>query len=197
MKYLLVVALMLLSSFAIAEEKKHNGVCIVRIEPHGGGSGFFVGDNKVVTAYHVIAPCVEENKRIRIEFKNTIALAKVIKHNKETDVALLEAIVDGETILDIAENPPEVGDKVINKGHPHNLWTCHMCEGEVKDIATFTREGKYTSNQYVTKSHVIEGMSGGPVLNEAGQVVGLISARSNDFKQAFCPTLEQIKDILK
>lgn len=197
-KYALFLLLLLASPLYAG----HNGVCLIRLENGSCGSGFFVEDNKVVTAWHVIEPALKDECKCRIEFGNTMVIAKIIKHDEASDVALLEAIVDGESLLKVADEQPVVGDKVVNKGHPEGKWQCHMCPGEIQSIVKVTRqryksEEKLTSEQYITKSHVIPGMSGGPVLNENGEVVGLISAKSLDSKKAYCPTLEQIKDILK
>ena len=193
-----MVALLLLSNLAYAGS---NGVCLVRIEPNGGGSGFFVDDNKIITAYHVIDGCIDNQRRVRIEFDGKTAIAKVIRFNVDTDVALLEAEVEGETILKLADNPPKIGDKVINRGHPKSKWDVHKGEGTLKEIATlirtYTDGTKSKTKQYITQSHVIEGMSGGPVFNENEEVIGLISARTLDFTQAYCPTLEQLKEILE
>lgn len=197
-------ALLFLVLLASPLYASHNGVCLVRLENGSCGSGFFVEDNKVVTAWHVIEPNVKSDCecKVRIEFGNTIAIAKVIKESEETDVALLEVLVEGETLLKLSNISPTIGDKLTNKGHPKGAWDCHSSPGELTRVANVTRqrfnsEEKMTSRQYITKANVTVGMSGGPVLNKMGEVVGLISAKSLDSTTAYCPTLEQIKDILK
>jgi serine protease Do len=136
------------------------------------GSGFFVGDQGLIaTNYHVISELVFHPEDYRAAFyrengqSGSLALLGVdVVH----DLAILRP---AETVpsksLRIAEKNPAHGEKLYSIGNPH-------------DIGMTIVEGTY--NGFLKKSlhkkihftgSINPGMSGGPVLNQRGNVVGI------------------------
>ncbi len=139
----------------------------------GTGSGFYLKDrNIIVTNFHVI----EGNKTVSIEDqKQDRYLAKVVFANPETDLAFLKA--DGE--LEFASHIPFNGitevssrDKVYVLGFPFG-----MPYTETEGIVSNNKQLMEGRHYIQTDAAVNPGNSGGPVVNESGQLVGVTTAK--------------------
>jgi len=138
----------------------------------GMGSGFIVSpDGYIVTNAHVVDGASEVTVRLtdRREFT-----AKVIGADKRTDIALIK--IDGRnlTALDLSA-PPSVkrGEWVIAIGSPFGFENS-VSAGVVSGVHRALPGGQMTPF-IQTDVAVNPGNSGGPLLNSAGQVVGVNS----------------------
>ncbi len=135
------------------------------------GTGFFINEIHVVTNYHII----KNFDKIKIYAYNhpfEITDVKLVGYDAEIDIAVLEI---GETVvhdvLKFSKVAPKVGDTVYALGHGLNqVWSL------TKGILSYDyRRNPNTSFvHYIQTDAVINsGNSGGPLLNESGEVLGV------------------------
>ncbi|VUT27946.1 MAG: serine endoprotease [Candidatus Syntrophoarchaeum sp. GoM_oil] len=146
---------------------------------NGTGSGFVIqfNDSKyIITNEHVIAGA----DKLRVTFfDGTVEEAKLIGSDPMTDVALLETdlpdyikplvIGDSDNIL-----PGQIAIAIGNPYALDNTITLGIISGRDRTITT---EGGYTLHGIIqTDAAINPGNSGGPLLNSAGEVIGINSA---------------------
>jgi len=181
-------------------------ICFVRVErtsppdKKGDGTiatGFFVANDTILTCYHVISKCLVKYKnKVRIDYKNRIYLVEIVDHSKLYDLALLKTIEEvlDEDIAVFADRGPKKDEIITCRGHSQGRWSIYASRGK------FDREIIDDGmRKYRIKAMVMGGMSGGPMENEAGEVVAVIVERSTDHlpDRTFGSTLSQIKEFLK
>ncbi|MEO8344120.1 MAG: Do family serine endopeptidase [Betaproteobacteria bacterium] len=138
----------------------------------GMGSGFIVSpDGYVVTNAHVVDGATEVTVKLsdRREFT-----AKVIGSDKRTDIALIKIDATNLPALDINANPAiKRGEWVIAIGSPFGFESS-VTAGVISGVHRALPDGQMVPF-IQTDVAVNPGNSGGPLLNAAGQVVGVNS----------------------
>jgi serine protease Do len=138
----------------------------------GLGSGFIVSpDGYIITNAHVVDGASEVTVKLtdRREFT-----AKVIGSDKRTDIALIKIDAKGLTALDINANPAiRKGEWVIAIGSPFGFESS-VSAGVISGVHRALPNGQMVPF-IQTDVAVNPGNSGGPLLNAAGQVVGVNS----------------------
>jgi serine protease Do len=139
----------------------------------GVGSGFIVSpDGYIVTNAHVVDGANEVTVRLtdRREFT-----AKVVGADKRTDIALIKIDAKGNLpALDLSNPPaPRQGEWVVAIGSPFGFENS-ISAGIVSGVHRALPGGQMTPF-IQTDVAVNPGNSGGPLLNAAGQVVGVNS----------------------
>jgi S1-C subfamily serine protease len=143
------------------------GVVTVQTDT-SSGSGFIVAPNLIATNSHVVEGCFLT--RIRFSRGNKIS-AIVLCQDKQRDVAFVAADMsafDGACLLRIAKpSGGEVlaveGEKVIAIGSPLNQ----------DKIVTSGIVSKVEMGAIISDVNINHGNSGGPLLNMAGEVIGI------------------------
>jgi serine protease Do len=139
---------------------------------HGLGSGFIVSpDGYIVTNAHVVDGASEVTVKLtdRREFT-----AKVIGSDKRTDIALIKIDAKNLQALDINANPAiKRGEWVIAIGSPFGFESS-VSAGVISGVHRALPNGQMVPF-IQTDVAVNPGNSGGPLLNAAGQVVGVNS----------------------
>jgi serine protease Do len=169
-------------------------------EEISSGSGFFVSPDIIVTNYHVVEDIADEDyfyeedeiEQVLVETQDgKLRLAEVVfTGNAEEDLALLlisDFIIDPETGEQI-EYPPlelsfdtKVGDRVIAVGNPLGQFASTVTQGIISAIREPDEEevGEEDDDDIAevkvlqTDAAINPGNSGGPLINMAGQVVGV------------------------
>jgi serine protease Do len=169
-------------------------------EEHGVGTGF-VYDAKgyLLTNNHVI----DEASEIQVKFADgKEASATVVGKDKPTDVAVIK--VDREDLAPLPlgdSRAVEAGDWVIAIGNPFGLE--HTVSAGIVSAKGRTRDdvqgldptGYFNFIQ--TDASINPGNSGGPLLNMAGQVIGINSAvRANANNIGFAIPMEMVVQLL-
>ncbi len=138
------------------------------------GTCFAVGrDGRVLTAYHVVAAARE----INVIFANgDRSSATIDQQSSTTDLALLRVDRKLESILPLSRSrPPQVGDTVFTMGYP----TPELLGQEPKytdgAISALSGPGGEATFMQITVP-VQPGNSGGPLVNDRGEVVGVVSS---------------------
>jgi serine protease Do len=159
------------------------------------GTGFVISDQGlIVTNYHV----VEDVEKIDIVFSDgTHSDAEVVGKDPQTDVALLRAKAKREYVaLPLGDSDAMLpGDWVIAIGNPFGL-DHTVTAGIVSAIGRDIGQGPY-DDFIQTDAAINPGNSGGPLLNLAGQVVGIntaINAQANTI--GFAVPINMAKEIL-
>ena len=92
------------------------------------------------------------------------------------DIALVGDPFESE-YLEVG-NPPQVGDKIYIVGTPHLNWLPHEFLQQFYQKYPVVSEGKVMAivgNSIIVDAPAFGGNSGGPLLNQQGQVIGVIS----------------------
>lgn len=137
------------------------------------GSGFFIAGDRVITNRHVI----ERATRVEIHLLNgkKYPVRGVIAVDGEGDLALLAVDVprDLAVPLPIVKAAPQEGESIVVIGNPYGL------EGSVSNgIVSAVREiSGYGKIIQITAS-ISPGSSGSPVVNMAGQVIGVATLQA-------------------
>jgi S1-C subfamily serine protease len=130
------------------------------------GSGFRVSDGRFVTNAHVIAGAT----RVEI-YNDTGALLGVARSadmvSTSVDLAILPSLGPRSPYLTLAGGMPSVGEQVIVIGAPEGL-TNTVSDGIVSAVRKIE-----TRQLLQITAPISPGSSGGPVLNQRGEVVGV------------------------
>ena len=135
------------------------------------GSGFVVNETGLIaTNYHVVQMAASKPEQYRIEYlsasgtANSLTLVDVDVIN---DLALVQAIGQITPVLPLAAAEPPIGVPVYALGNPLDLGMT-VVPGTYNGI----NRTSYHPRVHFTGS-LNSGMSGGPTLNQAGEVVGI------------------------
>jgi hypothetical protein len=132
------------------------------------GTAFLaMGDGLAVTAWHVI----EGASRVTAKFEDRAEyeVYGVVDKDVKRDVALIRIRVTGRSVLPLAMDEPSIGQKAFVVGTPKGVGFS-VSEGNVSRIQN--RGGLKT---YQFTCPATPGKSGGPLLDEHGRVIGIVS----------------------
>lgn len=120
-----------------------------------------------VTAWHM----VENAKSVKAKFSDgeEFEVSGLIDKDEKRDVALIKVKVADKPLLKMLQGDPEVGSKVYAIGSPLGL-DFSITDGVLSQIRTI--DGL---KQYQVSCPVSKGSSGGPVVNNKGEVLGVVS----------------------
>lgn len=128
--------------------------------------------------------------------------AKVIYSNKEDDIAFLELTSSANISpleLNISITESSIGDTVYTIGNPLDF-LFSMSDGIISNIDkdVVFEDGDYDPLLIQTNINVNPGNSGGPLFNEKGEVIGIISSALEDSSGiSFAIPSQVIQDNLK
>ncbi len=107
--------------------------------------------------------------------------AKVIGSDANTDLAVLKIEADNLTAAEIGDSKSLVmGDTAITLGYPLGLGLSAsdgIISGLDKEMSVEVAGGSVTMNLLQTDAAINSGNSGGPLLNNMGQVIGITSSK--------------------
>ncbi|MCP5146184.1 MAG: trypsin-like peptidase domain-containing protein [Gammaproteobacteria bacterium] len=157
------------------------------------GSGFIVSDDGIiVTNFHVVSDFVHHPLSYRLQvvaFDKSQHDAVLLDVDVIHDLAVLRVAGRPLEHLTLAPELPEQGDAIYSIGNPHDLgWT--VIPGIYNGLA---------AHSFYERIHfsgsVNPGMSGGPVLNSTGQVVGVNVATAGN-QVSFLVPLQHLRGFL-
>jgi len=149
------------------------------VGPNGYATGFLVGKGLVMTAYHVISGNLSATKKVMLGFKASDELsvkvyvdgcrAKVMKVDKEADLALLEMCRGSKnTKAPKFQTSPNKDDKLFLIARPHG--------DKIVTHGSFYGNYMLGNQEYWSvKIDSRDGFSGSPVYNQNAEVVGVFS----------------------
>ncbi|WPL17734.1 putative periplasmic serine endoprotease DegP-like precursor [Thiorhodovibrio winogradskyi] len=156
------------------EEAKESSVIGKRLA--GVGAGFFVDfQGAIITNAHVVKDCSD----LAISSPNgTVSRVKLVAAQPNRDLALLKGELQPAAVAEFASNADPAGAGVFIVGYPNQglpPLIPLLTEGTLRPSAN-------TSGPLPFNAAVRPGNSGGPALNAAGQVVGVVFAAADTSK---------------
>ena len=131
------------------------------------GSGFFVKPNQIATNFHVIEGATQGTAKL-VGKDTRYQIEGIIATDKDNDLAVLKVTADGVTPLPLGDsNTVNIGAKVYVAGNPKEL------EGTFSDGLISGRREIDQKKLIQMSAPISPGSSGGPVLNSAGEVIGI------------------------
>jgi len=157
------------------------------------GSGFFI-DNEglAVSNYHVFKGTgigMEQIKLLGSDIAHNVT--EIIAKDEEEDFILFRVDCENTNYLPIASSKPQIGEKVFAIGSPRGLENT-FSSGEVSQWRA--------KNLMQINALIDHGSSGGALINEYGEVVGITSGSFYDGSQAnlnYAWSIDVIKPYLK
>jgi len=140
---------------------------------HFVGTAFLAaGKRLAVTAWHVI----HDARHVEARFSDNQRLAVVglVDKNEKLDLAMLQLDTVSRPPITLATSTPRIGSRVYLVGCPRGL-DFSISEGLISQIRTL--DGV---RYYQLSCPISPGDSGGPVLNERGEAIGVVSWRQAD-----------------
>jgi serine protease Do len=149
------------------------------------GSGFQISaQGHIATNFHVVSPYVHKPEKYRLEFvrtdtanssdasnnKEIIQPAKLLTFDVIHDLALLTMVNSNNSkhdFLPLSSQPLNKGDRIYSMGNPHDLGMT-IIEGNYNGLLQASRYQKI-----LFSGSLNPGMSGGPAINDKGEVIGI------------------------
>jgi hypothetical protein len=150
---------------------------LVTVEVHSGnrdaknalGSGYLVAaPGVIITNYHVVGSFVSHPTRYQIRVKTPLreCAAKLVQFDIANDLAVLNAPCVDAPPLKLASVVPPAGSGIVAFGNPQGLGMS-LIEGIVNGFAE-----KGVVERMLLSMPLNSGMSGGPILDRDGAVIG-------------------------
>ena len=144
------------------------------------GSGFVTEEDYVITNAHVVAG----TERVRLDTVLGMQEADVVYYDPGVDIAVLYAPGLAITPLDWAEVPADTGADAVVMGYPES-GPFEAAPARISDRLTIAGPDIYATGRvereaYTVRGSIREGNSGGPLLNESGDVLGVVIGAAVD-----------------
>jgi serine protease Do len=158
----------------------------------GSGSGFIVSrDGYILTNNHVVTNPDHETVADQVIVRlvdHRVFTAKVVGHDKTTDVAVLK--IDGDNFPTMAlgnDVTSRIGEWVLAIGNPLGLdftVTAGIISAKgrsLNDLMNQNGDNRYAISDLIqTDAAINPGNSGGPLVNSRGEVIGINSALASE-----------------
>jgi hypothetical protein len=137
------------------------------------GSGFAVSsEGHVVTNYHVIEGCQD----VKIHNKGESIKATVVTFDTQNDLAVLKGDFQPSVVLPLSNRKPELLQEIYVAGFPFGQDFSTSIKVTKGIISSLSGIGNNFSNIQIDAA-LQPGNSGGPILDERGNVVGVAVAK--------------------
>jgi S1-C subfamily serine protease len=178
-------------------EKAKNAVAIINVYDEKRnliriGAGFtYTPDGQIVTTYNLVSGGTYV--KIKVNDKEYVPMA-IYKIDRRRDVVVYKIDDNGLPFLSVANSDyVKVGDRVFTIGNPLGFERS-FTEGIISAKRDFGAGKVY----FQFTGPTTEGMEGSPLLNENGDVIGIISSRSYmDRNVNFSIQINSIREILE
>ena len=146
--------------------------------PKGTGTGFFVTeDGYLVTNHHVVsgaASCMVKTRQGNLP-------ARVVKTDEKNDLALLKVVGNFPALPVGNSKEAKLGDPVFTIGFPNTDvqgTEPKLTRGDINSLAGIKDDPRH----FQISVPVQPGNSGGPLVDAAGNVVGVVTMRLGDWR---------------
>jgi S1-C subfamily serine protease len=142
----------------------------------GSGTGFFISGDTLVTNFHVINGCVELRLR-----KNggDLGLARIVATSRSDDLAALRAPSPARSWFKLRTGAPiKPAEPVLVFGYPLAEALSSAGNTTLGNVTALT--GLRDDSRFIQISAAVQpGNSGGPVVDEAGRLMGVVVSKLN------------------
>lgn len=158
------------------------------------GSGFVVAPNRVMSNAHVVAGA----DSVTIEADGKTYDAGVVSYDPNADISILDVPDLPITPLQFAEQPAPKGTDAVVMGYPGG-GDFLATPARVREIIELNGPDIYrtttvTREVYTVRGTVRQGNSGGPMINRAGKVLGVVfGAAVDDADTGFVLTAKEVE----
>ncbi|MCU4676406.1 serine protease [Catenovulum sp. 2E275] len=156
------------------------------------GSGFVIQQGQIITNYHVVSAFIHSPDQYRIELLTQDSQnipAQLINFDVINDLAILKAELHSPIKLSLANSHPNQGEDIFSIGNPHDF-------GMIVSPGTYNGITAHSFYQRINFTGSINpGMSGGPVLNRQGEIIGVNVATAGN-QLGFLVPLVKLTDLL-
>jgi S1-C subfamily serine protease len=146
---------------------------IVQTRPESSGTGFFITeDGHLITNEHVAG----NGAQVRLVTEAGLISAKVVKVDSANDLALLKAEGKFVSLPVAASRAVRLGNTVATVGFPNiglQGFAPKLAKGEIASLSGAGDDARY----FQISVPVQPGNSGGELVDERGNVVGVVSAK--------------------
>lgn len=145
------------------------------------GSGVVMdGGEYVLTVNHVVEGMLNEKHAVLVTYRDGSSdVATVIRRNSHFDIALLRMHYAHENGLRlVSDKTVHQGDHVRAAGHPFGI-TWMITDGIISKKSYFPPNSSGDMFVLWTTAFIEGGNSGGPLVNDNGEIVGLVMAFMN------------------
>jgi len=186
------------ASIYTLDEKETNDICTEEkyssFPAMSMCTAFLISDKLLVTAGHCITNdnCIDkdfsfvfnynhqsvQNEALEFNSSDIYTCKKVVARKKDDKNHLDYAIVEldkkvkNRTILKFAKTNPKLDDSIFMLGHPYGLPLIYTDNAQIH---------RTEENRFITNLDAFGGNSGSPVLNQNGNVIGVLIEGSQDF----------------
>ncbi|KKQ92231.1 MAG: serine protease [Candidatus Woesebacteria bacterium GW2011_GWB1_39_10] len=157
---------------AIGTKGKLQNSVVRVVGGYSEGSGFFIDNNQILTNFHVIAD--EPSPKIILPDGKLLTPIKILGDN-EADLAVL--FVDSEYPNMVLPLPDKIGfyeeEPLVSVGYPLGTDLSGKATVMRGNFVDFRRPKTSPIGYIQTNISLVQGMSGGPIADQCGQVVGI------------------------
>ena len=161
------------------EKPKENKPAIPKSSPDdnkivaaASGTGFYVSrTGHIITNHHVIEGC----NTVKLNFNGQDIEGKVLAVDKANDLAIVKADVKPSRIYPIANEDVQLLEDIIIAGYPLGKKVSSAIKTSKGSVTALAGFGDNYS-EFQTDAALNQGNSGGPIMNQKGNVVGVAVA---------------------
>jgi S1-C subfamily serine protease len=144
--------------------------------PTASGTGFFITDDGyLITNYHV----VKDATKVRLVTSAGTIASKVVQVDQANDIALLKADGQFEPLPIVSSRTAQLGSTVATIGFPDPSlqgYSPKLAKGEIASLAGIQDDSRY----FQISVPVQPGNSGGALVDDLGNVIGIVSAKLDE-----------------
>lgn len=142
-------------------------------DPDGIGTAFLIGgDGLALTAYHVIYQAPKLSARTSDGKRYAVT---VVGYDDQHDLAVIRVgVPKGTPFLPLAKSGPKVGDAALAIGNGGGAYLQPKL-GRFTALNTQAQQADFPSGTLELSAPLVPGDSGGPIINRAGEVAGVVS----------------------
>jgi S1-C subfamily serine protease len=136
------------------------------------GTGFIVSkQGHIITNNHVVDSC----NTMKVAFNGNEVDAKTLAVDKMNDIAILKANIKPESIFPVSNDDVSLLEDVVVAGYPLGKRVSSAIKTHKGVVTALAGAGDNYSN-FQTDASINQGNSGGPIMNQKGNIVGIAVA---------------------
>ena len=143
-----------------------------KIVAASSGTGFYVSNTgHIISNHHVVEGC----STVKLTFKGKEVSADVLAVDKMNDLAILKADLTPSKVYSVASEDASLLEDIIIAGYPLGKKVSAAIKTSKGSITALAGYGDNYS-EFQTDAALNQGNSGGPIMNQKGNVIGVAVA---------------------